>query len=91
MNKSQLIEQLAKKAHLSRKEAKSALETTFDLIMEGVTKSGKVGISGFGTFVAKKQKATERMNPQTGKKMQVPSKTVPKFKAGKSFKDAVSR
>ena len=91
MTKNDLISQLSAKAGLSKKEAKIALDTTFELIISGVKKSGKVGITGFGTFMARKQKATDRVNPQSGQKMRIPSKTVPKFKPGKQFKEAVAK
>lgn len=91
MNKSEFVDKLAKKADLSKKDAQTTLDTALELITDQVKKKGKVTFTGFGTFEARQQKATERINPQTGKKMKVPAKKVPKFRPGKSFKEAVDK
>ena len=90
MNKQEFIDQLAKKGDLSKKDARAALDTTLELIVERLKKNDKVALTGFGTFEARQQKATQRINPQTGKKMNVPAKRVPKFRPGKGFKEAVN-
>ena len=91
MNKSEFIDKLAKQTDLPKKDAQATLDTALELITDTVKKKGKVTFTGFGTFEAREQKATERINPQTGKKMKVPAKKVPKFRPGKSFKDAVGK
>jgi len=90
MNKKDFSEQLATKTGLSKKDARSALDTTLDLIVATCKKKQKVTFTGFGTFEARKQKSTQRINPRTGERFKVPSKFVPKFRAGKAFKEAVS-
>ncbi len=90
MNKKDFVEQLSKKTGLSKKDARTALDTTLDLIVASCKKKQKVTFTGFGTFEARKQKSTQRINPRTGKRFTVPAKHVPKFRAGKAFKDAVS-
>ncbi len=90
MNKKEFVEQLAKKTKLSKKDAQGALDTTLDLIVATCKKKQKVTFTGFGTFEARKLKATQRINPRTGERFKVPSKFVPKFRAGKSFKQTVS-
>jgi len=90
MNKQEFIEQLAKKANLSKKDARATLDTALDLIVQQVRSQGKVALTGFGTFEVREQKATQRINPQTGTKMNVPAKRVPKFRPGKGFKEAVN-
>lgn len=89
MNKAEFVDHLAKKTDMSKKDAREALDAALDLIVATCAKKDKVTFTGFGTFEPRKQKATQRINPQTGKQMKVPAKTVPKFRPGKGFKDAV--
>ncbi len=89
MNKKSFCDQLAKKAGLSKKDARGALDSMLDLIVGSCKKKQKVTFTGFGTFEARKLKSTQRINPRTGKRFTVPSKFVPKFRAGKAFKEAV--
>jgi len=78
MTKADFIDQLAKRANLSKKDARQTLDTALELITSEVKKkNGKVRLTGFGTFEAREQKATERINPQTGKKMKVAAKRTP--------------
>jgi len=91
MNKAEFIENLAKKTKLSKKDARNALDTALDLIVASCAKKDKIVFTGFGAFEARKQKATQRINPQTGKSMSVPAKLVPKFRPGKAFKEAVAK
>jgi len=90
MTKQEFIDKLAKKADLSKKDARNVVDNALDLIVEQVKKNNKVTLTGFGTFEARKQKATQRINPQTGRKMNVPAKNVPKFRPGKQFKESLS-
>lgn len=91
MNKKEFVDRLAKKTGLSKKDAREALDTTLDLIVHACKKKDKVTFTGFGTFEARKQKSTQRINPRTGQRFTVPAKHVPKFRAGKTFKEAVSK
>lgn len=91
MTKQEFIDKLAKKADLSKKDARNVVDSALDLIIEQVKKKNKVTLTGFGTFEARKQKATQRINPQTGRKMNVPAKNVPKFRPGKQFKESLSK
>ncbi len=91
MNKKEFIDQLAKKTRLSKKQAREALDTTLDLIVATCKKKKKVTFTGFGTFETRRQKATKRINPRTGRSLTVPAKRVPKFRAGKSFKEAMPK
>ncbi|MFB6286254.1 MAG: HU family DNA-binding protein [Candidatus Bipolaricaulia bacterium] len=90
MTKQEFIDKLAKKADLSKKDARNVVDNALDLIVEQVKKNNKVTLTGFGTFEGRKQKATQRINPQTGRKMNVPAKNVPKFRPGKQFKESLS-
>lgn len=91
MNKSEFIDQLAKKTNLTKKDARAAVDSALDLIVDCCKRRDKVTFTGFGTFEPRQQKATQRINPQTGRQMNVPAKWVPKFRPGKSFKDALAR
>jgi DNA-binding protein HU-beta len=91
VTKQEFIEKLAKKAKISKKDARSVVDAAIDLIVDRVKKKEKVTLTGFGTFEARQQKATQRINPQTGRKMTVPAKLVPKFRPGKQFKEALAK
>ena len=90
MTKQEFVDQLAAKASLSKKDAREAVDAALELIVDRVRTEGKVTLTGFGTFEVRQQKATQRINPQTGRKMNVPSKRVPKFRPGKGFRSAVN-
>lgn len=89
MTKQDLVEALAKKCGCSKNSANDCLNTILDEIASSL-KSGKdVVLTGFGTFKVAKRKARVGINPRTGKKINIPARRVPKFKAGKSLKDMV--
>ena len=89
MNKGELIEAVARNTGESKATAAKIGDETFDVIVGGVVSSGKVQITGFGTFEGRDRKARTARNPQTGAEVQVAATRVPAFKAGKAFKDAV--
>ena len=91
MTKQEFIERLAKKVKWSKTDAQAVVDTTLKLIVEGVKKGEKVTLTGFGSFQPYRRKAGKRINPQTGQLIQVPAKTVPKFRAGKQFKVALAK
>lgn len=91
MTKQEFIEKLARKAKLSKKDARAVVDAMIDIVIDRVKKKEKVTLTGFGTFEARQQKATQRINPQTGRKMTVPAKLVPKFRPGKQFKEALAK
>ena len=91
MNKKEFVEQLAKKASLSKKDAQATLDASLDLIIATTKKKQKVTFAGFGTFEARRQKSTTRINPQTRKPFTVPAKFTPKFRASKSFKESMPK
>jgi DNA-binding protein HU-beta len=82
MNKSDLIDAMASDAGISKAQAKKALDSFTDNVSGALAKGGRVSLVGFGTFSTSKRSAREGRNPQTGKKIQIPAKTVAKFKAG---------
>ena len=89
MNKATLIDTMSKATKLSKTACKDALEAFIDAIEKSLKKKKSVVLTGFGTFSVMKRKARTGVNPATGKKMQIPSKNVPKFKPGKKLKDLV--
>jgi len=90
VNKAELVEKLAKKTGLTKKDARAALDGVVEVVTAALKKNEPVIITGFGKFETRKRKATTRMNPQTGQRIKTPAKTVPAFKAGKNLKDTVA-
>ncbi len=89
MNKAALIEQMAKDTKMPKTACKDALESFIKTVESALKKNKSVVLTGFGTFSVMKRKARVGINPATGKKMNIPAKKVPKFKAGKGLKDMV--
>jgi nucleoid DNA-binding protein len=88
MNKAELINEVAKVVCV-KKEAAAAVDAVFGAIKKALKKGDKVAIAGFGTFGVAKRAARKARNPQTGAIIKVKAKKVPKFTAGKAFKDVV--
>jgi len=94
VNKTELIEALSSSTGLSKADAGRTVETLFGddgLIVKELRSGGKVQITGFGSFVARKRAARAGRDPRTGGTIQIAAATVPAFKAGQGFKDAVNR
>ncbi len=92
MNKAELAELIVQKAKLPTKTAaKRALDITLQVIMDAVAKGESVTLARFGTFQPVMRKAARRFNPRTRQPIQVPAKRVPKFKAGRNFKQLVAK
>jgi DNA-binding protein HU-beta len=89
MNKAQLIEAVAKATKMTKVDSELALNTALETIKKSVKKGEDVTLIGFGTFTKSKRKARIGRNPQTGKEIKIPAMTVPKFRAGREFKDAL--
>ncbi len=92
MNKDALIEGMAMSAGLSKKDAEAALVAFTDEITKALTEGKRVTMTGFGTFSVSERAPRVGVNPQNPtQKIQIPAVTVPKFKAGKTLKDAVKK
>lgn len=92
MNKIELIEKLAAESGLQKKQAENALHTLTKIITRNLQSGKEVTITGFGTFSARHRSARKGVNPQNPKEtMDIPAVTVPKFKAGKTLKDALKK
>ena len=85
MNKTELIDAIAKEAGLSKKDAAAALNAFTDTVTKELKKKGKVQLVGFGTFETTKRAARTGKNPQTGAAIKIPASVAPKFKAGKAL------
>ncbi len=90
MTKTELINKIAEKAEISKKDAEKAFSATVSSITEALVAGDKVQVVGFGTFEVRDRKEKESKNPRTGEKIVVPAKKAPAFKAGKALKDAVN-
>jgi DNA-binding protein HU-beta len=89
MTKNELIEKVAKKANLTKRASADAVNTTFNLIKDGLVRGEKVVITGFGTFLIRSRAARRGRNPQTGEAIQIPNKKTPGFAAGKTLKRVI--
>jgi DNA-binding protein HU-beta len=90
MNKGKLVDAIAQKAEMTKKDADVLLSVLLDSIMEAVAGGDKVTLVGFGSFEPRQRAAREGRNPQTGETLQIAAATVPGFSAGKQFKDLVA-
>ena len=91
MNKTELVEAIAKETGLSKKDTEKALKAFIDIVSKQLKKKDKVQPVGFGTFETSKRAARKGKNPQTGAEITIPAATVPRFKAGKALKDLVNK
>lgn len=90
MNKQELISQVASSSKTSKSDVTKVLDTLIDTITKSLKKGQEVRLTGFGTFLTAKRKATTGRNPRTGQTIKIAASTSPKFRAGKSLKDAVN-
>lgn len=91
MNKSELIDAIAAKANLSKKDAKAALEATLEAVSESLKAGDAVQLIGFGTFKVNERAARIGRNPSTGEEIQIAEAKIPAFVAGKALKDLVKQ
>ncbi len=89
MNKTDLVDGVAKVTELTKTSVEETINAALDLIKKSVKKGDDVTLVGFGTFTKAKRKARSGRNPQTGKEIKIPAMTVPRFRPGKEFKDSV--
>ena len=90
MNKGELVDQIAEKAGLSKKQSDAVLTAALESIVEAVSSGDKVTLVGFGSFEPRQRQQRQGRNPQTGQELTIPATTIPAFTAGKIFKEKVA-
>lgn len=88
-NKADLIDGVASKSGLTKKDATAAVEALFEVVTETLAEGERVQVIGFGSFEVRDRAARKGRNPQTGEEIEIPATKVPAFKAGKGLKDSV--
>jgi len=89
MNKKELVDKVAKKAGLKKKDVKKVVDTMLESINDALAKGEKVQLVGFGSFEVRKAAQRKGVNPQTKKPITIPARKVPKFRPGKVLKEKV--
>lgn len=90
MNKTELVEFIATQADLSKAKAAEAVDAFVEAVTTSLKKGKDVTLVGFGTFTISKRAARTGRNPQTGAMIKIAASKAPKFRPGKSLKDAVN-
>ena len=90
LTKQDVVNSVADATELSKKDANAAIDAVVEAIQGALSNGDSVGLIGFGTFEVATRAAREGRNPQTNDKISIPSKKVPRFKPGKSLKEACS-
>lgn len=89
MNKKEFVDELSERTGLTKKDSREVLDESLDIITEALQDDEDVMFTGFGKFENRTRQSTTGRNPQTGEKMKIPAKIMPKFKAGKNLKEGV--
>jgi len=91
MTKVELVASIAEKTDMTKKDAEKALAAVLESVTEALVNGERVQLIGFGTFEVRERAARKGHNPKTGKEIQIAASKSPVFKAGKAFKDSVSK
>ena len=91
MNKTQLVDAVAKSANLKKKDAEAAVNAFVAAISDSLKKGDKVQLVGFGTFDVKERVARQGRNPATGEAMTIPASKHIVFTVGKTLKDEINK
>lgn len=89
MNKNEIINEVARKTGLSRREAEVGIQTMLDLIAKEITRESKVTLTGFGTFDVGKRKARSGVNPRTGEPIKISASKMPRFKPSRIMREKI--
>ena len=89
MTKAELVSEVVNSTNTTRQEADVIVDTVLDSIVSSLTKGEKVELRGFGSFRTRQRPARQGRNPRSGEMVEVPSKTIPFFKASTQLRDAV--
>ncbi|SRR5579872_4158997 len=91
MTKAELIEEIATKTELKRRDVSDIVENMLECVKGALSKGDKVQLIPFGSFEVRKRKAREGRNPKTGEKLMIAARSVPAFHPGKDLREAVQR
>ncbi|WP_295363102.1 HU family DNA-binding protein [Succinivibrio sp.] len=91
MNKTELVDAIAKRSSLTKVDSKKALDALLDAVQGALVKGDAVQLIGFGTFKVSARKARQGRNPRTGEVIKIAASKVPVFSAGSALKDAVNK
>ena len=91
MNKGEFIDRLSDTTDLTKKEARTLLDSVLNLVQDTLLRGEAVKFVGFGKFGVRARKASSRINPQTKQPIQVEAKVVPLFKPGRELKQQVAK
>ena len=89
MNKNDLVSAVAGQTEMSKAQVLSAIDTAISVISKALRKGEDVRLVGFGTFYVASRKACKGRDPRTGQTIHIKPGRLPKFKAGKVFKDSL--
>lgn len=89
MNKTDLVNQVALKTGMTKKDVEKVVNAFFSSVENALKEGDKVQLIGFGTFEVRNRQARKGRNPQTGEEITIAATKVPAFKAGKALKEAV--
>lgn len=89
MNKTDLINDVAARTGMTKKDVEKVVNSFFDTVETTLKAGDKVQLIGFGTFEVRQRQARKGRNPQTGQEISIPATRVPAFKAGKALKDVL--
>jgi DNA-binding protein HU-beta len=90
VNKNDLVSAIAASTGISKSDGAHAVDAILNSIAGALKDGDEVRLPGFGTFSVRQRKASEGRNPRTGEPIQIPASKIPKFKAGKSLKEALN-
>lgn len=90
MTKAELVEDVARAAELTKKDAERLVELVFESIIETLNQGEKIELRGFGSFRVRERGARRGRNPKTGDPVDIPAKRVPYFKPGKELKELIN-
>ncbi|MBM7617926.1 DNA-binding protein HU-beta [Weissella uvarum] len=88
-SKQDLVNEVATKAGLTKKDSNAAVDAVFETIQSKLVAGEKVQLIGFGNFEVRERAARKGRNPQTKEEIEIAAKKIPAFKPGKALKDAV--
>lgn len=90
MTKAELVEEVARAADLTKKDAEVVVDEVFAAIIESLNRGEKIELRGFGSFRIRQRNSRRGRNPKTGDAVDIPAKAVPYFKPGKELRELIN-